>query len=129
LGRGKSLAGGILFMTKLAKSRKSKKGFAAMSLVKQRQIAAMGGKAAQAMGKAHRFTSAEASAAGKIGHKNGTAHQFTREEARVAGRKGGFKRAELLARQTSGELGLDELRAAPCRCNRVHAVGVKGLHR
>ncbi len=45
-----------------------KRGFAAMSPEKQRQIASKGGKAA---------------------HAKGTAHEFTREEAVEAGRKGG----------------------------------------
>src|SRR5579883_3258402 len=45
-----------------------KRGFAAMSPEKQREIASKGGKAA---------------------HEKGTAHEFTPEEARVAGKKGG----------------------------------------
>ena len=51
-----------------SRSTPSKRGFAAMSPEKQREIASMGGKAA---------------------HAKGTAHQFTSEEAREAGRKGG----------------------------------------
>lgn len=47
---------------------KARRGFAAMSPEKQRQIASMGGKKA---------------------HEIGTAHQFTPAEAAVAGRKGG----------------------------------------
>ncbi len=46
----------------------SKRGFAAMSRDKQREIAQRGGQAA---------------------HRKGTAHEFTVEEARTAGRKGG----------------------------------------
>jgi len=46
----------------------AKRGFAAMDLKRQREIASKGGRAA---------------------HTNGTAHQFTSEEAREAGRRGG----------------------------------------
>jgi hypothetical protein len=46
-----------------------KRGFAAMSPEKQKEIASKGGKAA---------------------HEKGTAHEFTPEEARIAGRKGGM---------------------------------------
>ena len=44
-----------------------KKGFAAMSREKQREIASLGGKAAWAKGKAHRWSRKEAGLAGKIG--------------------------------------------------------------
>ena len=47
---------------------KSKRGFAAMTKEKQREIASKGGRAA---------------------HASGHAHEFTPEEAKVAGRKGG----------------------------------------
>lgn len=47
----------------------AKKGFAAMSPEKQRELSSKGGKAA---------------------HASGRAHQFTSEEARLAGAKGGF---------------------------------------
>lgn len=47
---------------------KKRRGFAAMSPEKQREIASKGGRAA---------------------HERGTAHTFTTEEARDAGRKGG----------------------------------------
>jgi uncharacterized protein len=48
---------------------KARRGFAAMSSEKQKEIASLGGKAA---------------------HAKGTAHEFTREEAVAAGRKGGI---------------------------------------
>jgi general stress protein YciG len=71
----------------------SKRGFAAMSEERRREIASRGGKAAQASGKAHHFTAEEASAAGRkggvIAHERGTAHEFTPEEASAAGKKGG----------------------------------------
>ena len=49
--------------------KKARRGFAAMSPEKQREIASKGGKAA---------------------HERGTAHEFTTDEARIAGRKGGL---------------------------------------
>jgi general stress protein YciG len=49
----------------------SKRGFAAMDPLKQKQIASLGGTAA---------------------HKKGTAHKWTREEAMIAGKKGGKAR-------------------------------------
>ncbi len=51
-----------------APRKKARRGFAAMSAEKQREIASLGGKAA---------------------HAKGTAHEFSPEEAREAGRKGG----------------------------------------
>jgi general stress protein YciG len=48
--------------------RKERRGFASMSLEKQREIASKGGRAA---------------------HEKGTAHEWTADEARAAGRKGG----------------------------------------
>ena len=48
--------------------RKERRGFASMSIDKQREIASKGGRAA---------------------HEKGTAHEWTPDEARAAGRKGG----------------------------------------
>jgi uncharacterized protein len=44
---------------------KGKQGFASMSRERNKAIATMGGKAAQAQGTAHRYTSEEARIAGK----------------------------------------------------------------
>lgn len=44
-----------------------KRGFASMSKERQREIAGSGGRAAQASGKAHRWSSEEAKKAGAIG--------------------------------------------------------------
>lgn len=75
---------------------KSRRGFAAMDVGKQREIASRGGKAAHERGTAHEFSSEEARLAGRKGgeaaHRRGTAHEFTPEEARIAGRKGGRAR-------------------------------------
>lgn len=55
--------------------KKARRGFAAMSPEKQREIASMGGRAAHAMGKAHEFSSDEAKLAGQ---KGGAAAQAKR---------------------------------------------------
>ncbi len=60
--------------------KKARRGFAAMSPEKQREIASLGGKAA---------------------HAKGTAHEFSPEEAREAGRKGG--QAAQRARQAQAQ--------------------------
>lgn len=46
---------------------KSRRGFASMDPERQRHIASLGGRTAHEQGRAHRFTSEEASAAGKKG--------------------------------------------------------------
>lgn len=46
---------------------KKKSGFASMSPEKVREISSLGGKAAHALGTAHKWTPEEASRAGKIG--------------------------------------------------------------
>jgi len=48
---------------------RTRRGFAAMSPAKQRQIASLGGKAAHLSGHAHEFTTEEARAAGKKRHR------------------------------------------------------------
>ena len=45
----------------------SKRGFASMDRSKQREIASKGGKAAHALGTAHKWTSEEAQVAGRKG--------------------------------------------------------------
>lgn len=69
-----------------SRSTPSKRGFAAMSPEKQREIASMGGKAAHAKGTAHQFTSEEAREAGR---KGGTAVSRDRAHMAAIGRKGG----------------------------------------
>jgi general stress protein YciG len=54
--------------SRLSANGKQRRGFAAMSPEKQRQIAQKGGLAA---------------------HKKGVAHEYTREEAQAAGKRGG----------------------------------------
>jgi uncharacterized protein len=60
-----------------------------MTPERQREIASMGGRAAQTNGAAHRFTSDEARVAGK---KGGQAISANREHMAEIGRKGGMAR-------------------------------------
>ena len=53
--------------------QKSRRGFAAMSSEKQREIAQKGG---------------------RVAHERGVAHKWNREEAAEAGRKGGLKKSK-----------------------------------
>ena len=48
-------------------SKGSSRGFASMSTEKKRELASKGGKAAHALGTAHKWTSEEAQAAGRKG--------------------------------------------------------------
>ncbi|HLK56399.1 MAG TPA: KGG domain-containing protein [Chthonomonadaceae bacterium] len=73
---------------------KSKRGFAAMSEEKQREIAGRGGKASHASGHAHTFTPEEAREAGKKGGKTVSAD---REHMAAIGRRGGHAKAAGLA--------------------------------
>jgi general stress protein YciG len=70
---------------------KLRKGFAAMDPAKQRAIASRGGKRAHELGRAHRFTPAEASAAGK---KGGAAISEDREHMSVIGARAGRAKSE-----------------------------------
>jgi hypothetical protein len=64
----------------------AKRGFAALSPEKQREIARLGGRAAHAQGKAHEFTSEEAKAAGR---KGGEIVSSDKDHMRAIGRMGG----------------------------------------
>jgi uncharacterized protein len=66
-----------------------KRGFAALSSDKQREIARLGGRAAHAQGSAHEFTSEEAREAGR---KGGEAVSKDSEHMREIGRLGGKAR-------------------------------------
>ena len=68
---------------------KRKRGFAAMSAEKQREIASKGGKAAHVAGRAHQYTSKEASECGK---KGGRIISRDRNHMSEIGRKGVLKR-------------------------------------
>jgi general stress protein YciG len=70
-------------------SKKSKRGFAAIDPEQQKVIAARGGKAAHAQGRAHEFTSEEAR---KAGSKGGKATARDKEHMAEIGRKGGLAR-------------------------------------
>ncbi len=73
---------------KKPKPIKKPRGLAAISPERRRAIAIMGGRAAQATGTAHQFTTAEAKAAGK---KGGTVISRDREHMAAIGKKGGSK--------------------------------------
>lgn len=68
------------------KPKKKRRGFAAMSPEKQKEIASKGGKSA---------------------HAKGTAHQFTSDEARTAGTKGGKAAAEKKRNESKESLIVD----------------------
>ncbi|XLZ72206.1 KGG domain-containing protein [Massilia sp. SR12] len=72
-----------------ARTRGSKRGFAAMDKETQRMIASKGGQAAHQKGTAHEFTSEEARRAGQ---KGGEAVSRDREHMAEIGRKGGESR-------------------------------------
>jgi general stress protein YciG len=78
-------------------AKKKPKGFAAISAERRREIAAMGGKAAQRKGTAHKWDHDQAVAAGRKGGKaaqaSGKAFRWTSKTGRVAARKRGKKSA------------------------------------
>lgn len=65
-------------------------GFASLTSDALQEISAKGGRAANASGRAHRFTSEKARVAGALGgataRDRGTTHKFTSEEAQAANR-------------------------------------------
>jgi len=67
-------------------SQKSRRGFAAMSPDRQREIASQGGRAA---------------------HQQGVAHEWNKDEARAAGKKGG--QVSGFKRKSSGRDNMDVL--------------------
>lgn len=74
-----------------------KRGFGSMSKERQSAIAALGGKAAHAQGRAHKFTVEKAREAGR---KGGAAISQDREHMRRIGRLGAERRmANKLARE------------------------------
>ena len=80
------------------------RGFAAMDLSRQREIASKGGKAAHAQGRAHEFTADEARAAGR---KGGESVSRNREHMAAIGREGGLARVRnrnLKAAITTGDV-------------------------
>ena len=78
--------------------RKSRRGFACMDIIRQRQIASKGGRAAHAKGTAHEFDSAEARMAGR---KGGLSVSQDRAHMAEIGRHGGLMRGERARRSSS----------------------------
>lgn len=68
------------------KKEEKKKGFAAMTPERQREIASMGGKKAHELGVAHRYNKDTAKLAG---HKGGLSVSQDREHMAAIGKKGG----------------------------------------
>lgn len=64
--------------------KKSKRGFAAMSPEKQRELSRAGGKAVQASGKGYKWSSEEAQAAGRKGGKVSSRRKKEERERRRA---------------------------------------------
>ncbi len=75
-------------MTATSPSGTSRRGFASMDRMKQREIASKGGRAAHAKGTAHEFSTEEARQAGR---KGGLAVSQNREHMAAIGREGGKK--------------------------------------
>lgn len=76
-----------------------KRGFAAMSSQKQREIASKGGRAAHQKGTAHEFTVEEARAAG---HRGGKAVSTDRQHMASIGRRGGQRSGEGVRSRKNG---------------------------
>lgn len=83
------------------------KGFASKTPEERARLGSLGGRAAQAGDRPHRFTPETAKAAGRIPHERGTAHHWTSEEARVAGRKGGQARGRGVVTGQAGHMASD----------------------
>lgn len=75
---------------KCPSAEKPKRGFALFSPERRAEISGRGGKAAQAKGTGHRYTSEEAAAAGR---KGGTSVAADKSHMAAIGRKGGIRRA------------------------------------
>jgi len=78
---------------------RSKRGFAAMDLSKQREIASLGGRAAHATGRAHEFTEDEARNAGR---KGGETVSRDRDHMATIGRAGGRARGRSRSLEAAG---------------------------
>lgn len=84
----------------------SKRGFAAMDVEKQREIARKGGQAAHAKGSAHQFDAEEAREAGR---KGGLAISRDRAHMAKIGAKGGVSRgSQRKPAETAREIEIDQ---------------------
>jgi general stress protein YciG len=79
------------------KKKPNPRGFAALDPAKVKEIASLGGKAAQRKGTAHKWTPEEAVEAGRKGgqvtKERGTGNRFDSESGREASRKRGKRRS------------------------------------
>jgi len=84
--------------------KQKRRGFAAMSRDRQREIASLGGRAAHQKGTAHRWTTEEARAAGRIGGHRSRARRQTAANAHYPGhgitRPSPHARSDVMARKT-----------------------------
>jgi uncharacterized protein len=81
---------------------RSNRGFAAMDVEQQREIASKGGRAAHEQGTAHEFSPDEARAAGR---KGGVSVSQNRKHMSEIGRKGGEARGRKQGRASGNENG------------------------
>jgi general stress protein YciG len=100
-----------------------KRGFAAMTTEKQREIASAGGKAAHAKGSAYEFTAKEASEAGKLGGK-ASLEKLGREHFRTIGTKGGATVSR--SREHMAEIGRKGGRAVSANKEHMAEIGRRG---
>lgn len=98
-------------------SNENKRGFAAMSPEKQKEIAGKGGRAAHEKGTAHKFTTEEARAAGR---KGGAIASQDREHMRAIGRLGGQARGKY-ARVADGADSVAKMAENPDEANHLRA--------
>lgn len=108
-------------MTDATNEPKSKRGFAAMSPEKQKEIASRGGKAAHAKGTAYEYKSDEARAAGR---KGGRAVSADLEHMSNIGRKGGEKVSQ--DKEHMAEIGRKGGAAVSVDREHMAAIGRKG---
>ncbi|XXX79290.1 KGG domain-containing protein [Sorangium sp. So ce134] len=101
---------------------KQRRGFAAMSAERRKQIASMGGKAAHAQGRAHRFTTEEARA---VGAKGGVAVSQDRAHMQEIGKRGGATVSS--DREFMAEIGRKGGAAVAARPGHMADISRKGL--
>ncbi|WP_438029141.1 KGG domain-containing protein [Sorangium sp. So ce233] len=101
---------------------KQRRGFAAMSPERRKEIASAGGKAAHARGTAHQFTSEEARAAGQ---KGGEAVSKSTAHMQEIGQRGGAKVSA--DREFMAEIGRKGGAAVAARPGHMAEISRKGL--
>jgi hypothetical protein len=108
----------IQMTTTTEQTTRKSRGFASMSIEKQREIARKGGKAAHERGTAHQFTSDEARAAGR---KGGERVSVNRQHMAAIGRLGG--------RSSAGRRAATPADAAPAEANAIDSTADQAVTR